>query len=529
MMGKAAKAGVGASDYGITIEVGAPARAAAPATGDVQLRTGEVLLDRYRIEGCLGAGGMGTVYLAEDRVRSEHAHIDGRVALKIVHAAPDKPASVLDKLRHEFYCAQALSHPSIVKVFELEGSDELAFFTMELLDGELLSDLMKGSQPHPLPRPQAWSIIREIGDGLAHAHSRNIVHGDLKPHNVMVLKEGGLRILDFGAAGYGSDADNGGAAALTPAYASCQLLEGGDADRRDDIFALACVAYELLTGEHPFQRRRATEARDANLAPKEPKNLSARQWLALQRGLAWSSEDRPGSVQEWLTELVLSSAPRSKRAREEDAVESPPRKLSASSLRWGLAAALPLALITGWVVIHGMSKKSPDALLASDAEQAAPAPIPTELDLKEIESKMPGIDEPAAANAQPPKVKHIAVKPAGPVVEKIGFSASVQQFDPGAKFAEIHVLRSAVRGEKTSFVWWTEAGSAAPDADFQPQGHTTAYFPARNSMTTLFVKLVPNAKRKKPQVFYLNIADAGGGAVIGATSRTAITLLPRGA
>ena len=121
------------------------------------------------------------------------------------------------------------------------------------------------------------------------------------------------------------------------------------------------------------------------------------------------------------------------------------------------------------------------------------------------------------------------VGPSGPVIEKIAFSASALKFDPGAKFAEVHVFRSAAQGEKTSFTWWTEAGTAAADEDFVPQGHTTAYFSSRNHMTTLFVKLVPNTKRKKPQVFYLNIADASSGAVIGQTSRTAITLLPRGA
>ena len=117
----------------------------------------------------------------------------------------------------------------------------------------------------------------------------------------------------------------------------------------------------------------------------------------------------------------------------------------------------------------------------------------------------------------------------GPVIEKIGFSERALNLEPGAKFAEIHVMRSETRGEKTSFVWWTEPGSAAADADFVPQQHTTAYFSPRNHMATLFVKLVPNAKRKKSQVFYLNIAEASTGAAIGTTSRAAITLLPRGA
>jgi hypothetical protein len=525
-MGKAAKTELDETpDYGITLDVGLPHQPVA-AAADAEIPVGQVLFERYRIEARLGSGGMGTVYRAEDRVRSEHAHIDGRVALKIVHAGPDKPASVLDKLRHEFYCAQALSHPSIVKVYELEGSDELAFFTMELLDGEPLSELTKRLLPQGLPRPQAWTIIREIGDGLAHAHARNVIHADLKPQNVMVLKSGGLRILDFGAG------------ALTPAYASCQMLEGQEADRRDDIFALACLAYELLTGEHPFQRRPATEARDSGMTPKEPQNLSQGQWQALQRGLAWDSADRPASVQEWLTELVLSSAPRWKRSRDEDGGDTGARDGSIrnsamrnGSMRWVLALTLPLALAAGWAVVHSMSNKSVAAGAPAIAQEAELAPIalPSEEDLKEVEAKIPGIGEPVAAPVAAPKVRRVAAKPSGPVVEKIAFSENSLSLDPHAKFAEVHVVRSAAQGDKTSFVWWTEAGSAAPDADFLPQGHTTAYFSARNHMTTLFVKLVPNSKRKKSQVFYLHIAEASNGAAIGPNSRTAITLLPRGA
>ena len=527
MMGNVAKPETAEADEdGITVDVSMPAK----ASPQVAIGVGAMLLGRYRIESRLGVGGLGSVYKAVDRVRSEHAHIDGRVALKIVHAGVDTPASVLDKLRHEFYCAQKLAHPSIVKVFELEGSDDLAFFTMELLDGEPLSELMKRSASKGLPRPQAWTIIREIGDGLAHAHSRGVVHGDLRPQNVMVLKAGGLRVLDFGAATVGD-----GTAAMTLAYASCQLLEGAEPEQRDDVFALACVAYELLTGAHPFQSRPATEARVAGMTVKEPKNLSAGQWQALQRGLAWESDDRPNSIQEWLTELVLSAAPRWKRSRDEGKSEADPsqpgsRKSGVGFTRWALAVAVPLALASGWAVVHSMSSKPVIAQVAVPANDSelAPIPLPSEQDLKEREAKMLGVDDVAPAPAVPPKPKRVA-RATGPVIEKIGFSERALNLEPGAKFAEIHVMRSETRGEKTSFVWWTEPGSAAADADFVPQQHTTAYFSPRNHMATLFVKLVPNAKRKKSQVFYLNIAEASTGAAIGTTSRAAITLLPRGA
>jgi hypothetical protein len=263
--------------------------------------------------------------------------------------------------------------------------------------------------------------------------------------------------------------------------------------------------------------------------------LSAGQWQALQRGLAWESEDRPNSIQEWLTELVLSAAPRWKRSRDEDESDAGsrkagPRKPIFGVARWALAVAVPLALASGWAVVHSMSSKPVIAEVTAPANDSelAPIPLPSEQDLKEREAKMLGVDDVAPTPPVPPKPKRVA-KATGPVIEKIAFSEGKLNLDPGTKFAEIHVMRSEARGDKTSFVWWTEPGSAAADADFVPQQHTTAYFSPRNHMATLFVKLVPNAKRKKSQVFYLNIAEASNGAAIGTTSRAAITLLPRGA
>jgi len=524
---------------GITAELGPPTPVVA-APVETEIKVGQVLLGRYVLEAELGSGGMGTVYRAEDRVRREHGQMNGRVALKIAHAGPNTPASTLDKLRHEFYCAQALSHPSIVKVYELEGTDQLAFFTMEFLDGERLSDLMK-RWPKGLLRPQAWLLIREICEGLAHAHSRSVVHGDLKPQNVMVLKAGGLRILDFGAASLESVGSGG--AAFTPSYASCQLLAGEEADRRDDVFALACIAYELLTGEHPFQRRRANEARDAGMSPKEPQNLSQGQWQALQQGLAWESRDRPGSVQEWLMKLVLSAAPRSKGPPDAQAEAVDAHKVGVFAKRWISALVLPLALIAVWAVVHFLPNKPSAAASAASAasaaapavvaqeDQLAPIALPSEADLKEHEDKMTDIEESAPVVVAAPKVRRVvaAAKPAGPVIEKIAFVEKAVSLGAGAKFAEIHVYRSASISDKTNFVWWTEAGSATPGVDFLPQGHSRVYFSGHNRMTTLFVKLVPNSKRNRPQVFYLNIADASNGAAIGPASRLAITLLPRGA
>ena len=142
---------------------------------------------------------------------------------------------------------------------------------------------------------------------MAHAHARNVVHGDLKPQNIMITNSGEMRILDFGASHVStrerSYANAARTITLTPAYASCELLEGRVADPRDDLYALACVAYELLAGVHPFQGRRSTEARDLGLTPRCPPGLTRRQWQTLATGLSWCRERRPISVRDWVANL----------------------------------------------------------------------------------------------------------------------------------------------------------------------------------------------------------------------------------
>src|SRR5258708_99281 len=245
---------------------------------------GRVLRNRYVLERRLGSGGAGTVFKAMDPYRRDLPEDNRHVAIKLLHETTGGGPEILSNLRHEFFRAQALSHRSIVKVYELDRDNDIAFFTMELLEGETLSSALERSPPISIPRSSALAIILEIGDGLAHAHARNIVHGDLKPRNIMITNSGELRILGFGA------------------------FHGQQADPRDDLHALACISYELLAGEHPFQRRTSTEARDLGLMARRPSGLTQRQWQTLAMGLSWRREDRSKSVREWIVGLIPEPA-----------------------------------------------------------------------------------------------------------------------------------------------------------------------------------------------------------------------------
>jgi serine/threonine protein kinase len=525
---KIAQRGKAVADDGITVDlipgVGetgqdtyAPPQAPASAAG---LSIGEVVRGRYVIESQLASGGTGTVYEALDRARAELAETNAHVAIKVLHER-SASAQILSKLRREFFCVQALSHQNIAKVFELELDGEFPFFTMELIDGETLPTLMQKFHPLPLPRAYACAVIREVGAGLAHAHSRRVIHGDLKPQNVMVTNTGELRILDFGRSGES-------ASSSTPAYASCELLEGRAPDPRDDLFALACLSYELLAGEHPFQHRRSTEARTLKMTPHRPPGLSGRKWKALKKGLAWDRADRPQSVREWLAEFGAGSDPLGPVPVVQDSHALPIVKGHRMSALIALLATILVCGIT-WAVLS--RPKVPSVAIEAadpDAEVAASTALNVERALAETdteESEPPAAPEPSKADI---KNRNPAPSAARPIdrTEKISVASASYPIGAGQKFAEIRVHRSAGSKGDTSFEWWTEPGSALAGNDFAPQAPTTTFFPSGAHTVSLFIKVVPNAARKRPAVFYVVLGNPSTGTLLGAVSKAAVSLHP---
>src|SRR5258708_3150156 len=288
---------------------GTTSPASRPAAREVrrEVAVRDVLRGRYRIRGVFGHGGMGTVFDAVDEYRLDLATSGQRIAIKVLHTAVTQRDELLAELQREFQHLQLLSHPNIVRVHEFDRDGDNAFFTMESLVGALLSQVMGARTAVPLPRPYALAVMREVGAALAHAHARGVVHGDINPQNIFITNDGELRVLDFGAshkllrnAGLSQRAP-----VATPGYASCQLLEGRHPDARDDLFAFACVAYLLFSGQHPFPSFTAVEPRAQRVRPPRPPGLTARQWQVLREGLRWERDRRPADVQKWLERLRL--------------------------------------------------------------------------------------------------------------------------------------------------------------------------------------------------------------------------------
>ena len=275
--------------------------AAAPAQGGA-IEAGALLGGRYYLERKLGEGGMGVVYFARDR------QVEGECfAIKVLKPYIREHADSLELLREEVRKTRALHHPNIVGVYSLNADSSGVYMLMEYLEGQTLSGLLDDEFGRGMPLMRAWPLIKDIGAALAYAHDHSVIHSDLKPSNVFVTSVGKAKLLDFGIAravrGRTLRIDTGASSALTPAYASCEMLEGDAPDQRDDVYAFAAVIYELLSGKHPFNGRTAVEARTLGLRPAPIASLSRAQNAALAHALAYERAKRTTSVEKLLADL----------------------------------------------------------------------------------------------------------------------------------------------------------------------------------------------------------------------------------
>ncbi|RDL21464.1 serine/threonine-protein kinase [Pseudomonas jessenii] len=277
----------------------------------------DVLAGRYRLERLLGAGGMGAVYRARDLLHEQFGDPDPYIALKILSEefAESPDASAL--LYSEFALTRRLRHDNVVRAhtFEVDTDCQRAFITMEYMRGLTLDKLLC-ERPLGLPWKELRDIVLPLLDTLAYAHRRGVLHGDMKPSNVM-LSEDGLRLFDFGL----GQAEEGTLPGLphlsrerfnawTPGYAAPELLEGQPLSASADVYGLACVIYELASGKHPFRRLPSTQARDEHLERElhAPANLPQHGWPALRTALSFDPAERTITAQQLRDALGATSS-----------------------------------------------------------------------------------------------------------------------------------------------------------------------------------------------------------------------------
>ncbi|HSC96933.1 MAG TPA: serine/threonine-protein kinase [Burkholderiales bacterium] len=224
-------------------------------------------LGRYRIVSELGRGAMGVVYRAEDPL------LNRTVAIKCI-ILMDDPAVRADyeaRFFQEAKAAGGLNHPNLVTIHDVGREGDIAYMAMELLEG---TDLRALIERGPVPLPLALEIMAQAADGLAHAHEHGVVHRDIKPGNIMIVRGRVAKVMDFGIARVrASDVKTQTGAILgSPRYMSPEQVSGQPADRRSDIFSLGVVLYELATGEPPFTAPTVTQLMHliATATPRAP-------------------------------------------------------------------------------------------------------------------------------------------------------------------------------------------------------------------------------------------------------------------
>jgi hypothetical protein len=299
------------------VSVGTVIRAAPPeadehAENTVSVDIGSVVRGRFELESMIGEGGMGVVYRAVDRLHKEMQDRDPYVAIKILNANLKRHPSALITLQRETRKAQLLAHENIINVHSFDRDGSIVYMTMELLDGKSLRAIVAENASQGVPAQEAVPMIRSMARALAYAHENDIVHSDFKPANVFLTCKKQIKVLDFGLARAspaalptdgGSLLDPPALGGMTPAYASPQMQEGNEPTPCDDVFALAIVAFELLTGRHPFDYERPDPGRIPAVKATPLPGLSREQRRALMRAFNVPPSARQQNAGEFLLEF----------------------------------------------------------------------------------------------------------------------------------------------------------------------------------------------------------------------------------
>jgi serine/threonine-protein kinase len=398
---------------------------------------GTVIAERYTIVGRVGAGGMGTVY------RAEQAPMNREVALKVLRRDLGRDPETAARFHREAHTLSALKHPNTVTIFDFGQTDDgLLYLAMELLEGEMLSSRLK--RVGPMDVPLAIRIAAGVLRSLAEAHSRGIIHRDLKPDNIFLARVHGrpdedeiVKVVDFGIAKI-RDGERGleplqtqeGTVFGTPRYMSPEQAQGKSLDGRSDLYAVGVLLFHMLTGQPPFTDDDAVVVMAHHiktvpplvrtLAPARP--IPARLERLVQRALEKDPIHRPQTAEAFLAELeatadearALSAALLAPEATPAATVR-PPRSPSRRAA-WIGAAAAALVVVGGGLAALASRGNAPGAppravpaptltTMAPPAPPvAAPAPPPAQVATAVTAPEAPGRNAAPIATPEGPEV-----------------------------------------------------------------------------------------------------------------------------
>jgi serine/threonine protein kinase len=552
-----------------------PLRAIAMQSGPgeraaVKLPSGTVLRSRYALQQVIGAGASSIVFRARDlEPAAGHGGAVSSVAIKLLRREHSADPMALLRLQREFQQMQCLSHAGIARVFELDRDGDACFMSMELVPGGSVKSWIDSGGSYD----DALRIISSCCEALDYAHSLGILHGDLKPSNVLVTEEGTVKLIDFGSAPSSGDRVPTGphaAGVATPLYASPQILAGKDAEPRDDIFSLACLSYSILSGgRHPFGGRPSLEGNRAKSAPTYVRAIPPELFEVIERGLSAEHERRPASVAQFLRDLT--DAERRRRstasaadiaARERTGALRGPATISAP------AGQMPPSTLPA---VFDSIRLRVGSLFLTNGFRAAPAPVGNfaagrevkrraepiarliplvvaiaagtlftwhdaqrELNtparpISETSSLVPDLLVSAQAQAaMPPDTRS---SPQGSGV--ISFEAPTMHASAAQTLIAIQVKRARATGQRAAFVWRVERGTASPGVDYQPIAPQRVQFAEGQAVRTLFIPLMSpllsahsSLPAAGPRTFTVALQQVAGGAMLGRIARVTVAIDP---
>jgi WD40 repeat protein/tRNA A-37 threonylcarbamoyl transferase component Bud32 len=406
---------------------------------------------KYRVRKRLGAGGMGTVWLAE------HAVMGRDVAVKVIRPELLSRPGTAERFLREVRAVAKLHHPHIVAAFDAETVDDSCLLVMEYVEGQTLAQRLK--ECGPLPVAEACRAARDAARGLAHAHAAGLVHRDVKPHNLMRAADGTVKVLDFGLAVVGApDGSAPAADGLTGAGVVCgtpdyiapeQIADAHAADARSDVYGLGCTLYHLLAGRPPFAGRSLDEkfAAHYECAPEPITGLPPAVAAVLARMLEKHPDDRFQTAAEVAAALEPFCEP----------VAPKRRKRRAVAVGLGMLAAAVLAAGV-WVIVRD-----------KDGREIARVQVPDggSVDVKPAAPAEPKKDAPTT---EPKKAEVPVVEPAFATRWADGERFGQNALSPDGRFVAV-----ARMGVEKVRVWDVRTGKQTAEvfgavAQFTPNG-----------------------------------------------------------